>query len=158
MIRNWRLRFEKFIQEDLNSRMGKKAQKPRALEVETIYGKRAARNGRTEYWIKWKGFPEKDSTWEEATNVTTLTLSYKLSARNCSNHCTAFQRTTGIPNHTHFLLPLLYYSHSCICPNSCFCAIAPVYFVWLPCGSRVARVPSICDTLLIQSAYLHVLI
>ena len=54
--------------------MGKKAQKPRALEVEIIYGKRI-KNGHTEYWIKWKGFPEKDSTWENVTNVTTLTLS-----------------------------------------------------------------------------------
>merc|ERR1712195_261740 len=50
------------------STMGKKAQKPRALEVEIIYGKRI-KNGHTEYWIKWKGFPEKDSTWENVTNI-----------------------------------------------------------------------------------------
>ena len=72
-----------FKREEIST-MGKKAQKPRALEVEIIYGKRI-KNGHTEYWIKWKGFPEKDSTWE---NVTRLEVLYKRSRKQNKPHPT----------------------------------------------------------------------
>ena len=39
------------------------------LIVEKILNKRTAKNGGSEYLIKWKRFSDKDSTWEPAENL-----------------------------------------------------------------------------------------
>jgi len=40
-----------------------------SFEVEEIRNKRTNKKGKTEYLIKWKGYPEQENTWEPADNL-----------------------------------------------------------------------------------------
>lgn len=40
-----------------------------SFEVEEIRNKRITKKGKTEYLIKWKGYPEQENTWEPADNL-----------------------------------------------------------------------------------------
>ena len=42
---------------------------PLALLVEKVLKKRRAKNGGTDYLIKWKDFSVKEATWEPKENV-----------------------------------------------------------------------------------------
>lgn len=57
-----------------------------SFEVESILDKRRNRKGQLEYFVKWKNYPDTDSTWERASQLT------------CSDLIEAFEAERQINN------------------------------------------------------------